>query len=279
MDGKKIAEKILSNAKSETAALKEKGITPKLVVVQVGSDPASTVYVEKKYRACIGTGIDSEIRQFPEYISEEMFLSEIRHMNEDPKIHGILVQLPLPKGINGQKVLESVDPAKDVDGFNPINTGKNFSGADSFKPATLVGIMRLLEETGVKLPGKNAVVIGRSNIVGKPVAVMLINAGCTVTVCNRKTKNLAAFTSLADILISAAGKPGLVKGKMVKAGAIVIDVGTTKGPGGKLVGDVDFAGVRKKASWITPVPGGVGPMTIASVIVNTLRACRGLEGA
>ncbi len=275
LDGKKIAAGILERAKTEVKALKEKGVTPRLVVVQVGHDAASSIYVEKKHRACIEGGMASEIRRFPEYISEEGFLAEIRHMNQDAKVHGILIQLPLPEGISEQKALESVDPAKDVDGFHPLNQGRNFSGAESFRPATPVGIMRLLEETGVKLPGKHAVVIGRSNIVGKPVAVMLINAGCTVTVCNSKTRKLEYYTKNADIIVSAAGKPRLVRAGMVKQGAIVIDVGITKGEGGKLVGDVDFAGVRKKASWITPVPGGVGPMTVASVIVNTLRACRG----
>ncbi len=282
LDGKKIAEKILGHAKLEVAALKEKGVTPKLVVVQVGDNPASTIYVEKKHRACIEAGMNSEIRKFPEYISEEMFLTELRRLNADEKVHGILVQLPLPASISEQKVLESVDPAKDVDGFHPINQGKNFSGADCLRPATPTGIMRLLEETRVKLPGKNAVVLGRSNIVGKPIAVMLINAGCTVTVCNSKTKNLDYYAKNADIIVSATGKAKIVTAKMVKKGAIVIDVGINRVEGDgnkKITGDVDFEGVRKKAGWITPVPGGVGPMTIASVIENTLKACRGQKNA
>ncbi len=293
LDGKKLAAQLLAQAKSEVTALKEKGIVPKLVVVQAGQDGASTIYVEKKHRACIDAGMASEIKRFAEYVSEEIFLAEIRRLNQDSKVHGILVQLPLPKHISEEKVLEAVDPSKDVDGFHPTNQGKGFFGAGALRPATPAGIMRLLEETGVKLEGKNAVVLGRSNIVGKPVALMLINAGCTVTVCNSKTKNIADFTKMADIIISATGKPGLIAARMVKKGAIVVDVGINrieeptggngkeagaKGNAKKIVGDVDFEGVRKKAGWITPVPGGVGPMTIANVILNTLKACKRQQG-
>ncbi|MEK6958329.1 MAG: bifunctional 5,10-methylenetetrahydrofolate dehydrogenase/5,10-methenyltetrahydrofolate cyclohydrolase [archaeon] len=279
IDGKKIAEKILEKAKKDVKALKEKGTTPKLVVIQVGDDPASSIYVQKKRDKCLELGMASEIKKFGEKITYTEFLFEIEKLNKDDSVHGILIQLPLPEHLSHKQVFETIDVCKDVDGLHPANHGKNLLGKECFRPATPIGIMKILHETGVKLEGKNAVVIGRSNIVGKPIAIMLLNAGCTVTICHSKTTNLKEHTLKADILISAAGKPKLVKESMVKKGAIVIDVGTTKMKNGKLCGDVDFEKVRKKASWITPVPGGVGPMTIASVVENTVKACREITNA
>ncbi|PIN85549.1 MAG: bifunctional methylenetetrahydrofolate dehydrogenase/methenyltetrahydrofolate cyclohydrolase [Candidatus Diapherotrites archaeon CG11_big_fil_rev_8_21_14_0_20_37_9] len=279
LSGKKVADSILEHAKKEVQVLKKKGITPKLVVMQVGDDPASTIYVNKKHKTCVEIGIDSEIKKFGTEIKYTDFLVEIGNLNKDKKVHGILVQAPLPEHLSHKMVYETIDVQKDVDGFHPCNHGKNLLGKDGLQPATPKGIMRLLEETGIKIEGKTAVVIGRSNIVGKPIALMLINAGATTTVCNSKTKNLGNITKEADILISAVGKANLVKKNMVKKGAIVIDVGTNKNKKGKLCGDVDFENVKEIAGWITPVPGGVGPMTIASLIENTIKACKVLECA
>ncbi|MCR4368546.1 MAG: bifunctional 5,10-methylenetetrahydrofolate dehydrogenase/5,10-methenyltetrahydrofolate cyclohydrolase, partial [archaeon] len=264
LEGKKIAEKILDAAQEDVALLKQKGIVPKLVVLQVGDDPASTIYVNKKHETCLKIGMESEVKRFDDTISYESFLIEIGKLNKDPKVHGILVQVPLPEQLRHHQLFETIDVKKDVDGFHPMNHGKNFLGKKGFVPATPLGIMELLRHTKVKLEGKYAVVIGRSNIVGKPIALMLINAGCTVTVCNSKTPDLAKCARNADILISAVGKPGLVTAGMIKQGAIVIDAGTTRTKNG-IEGDVDFEGALKKASWVTPVPGGVGPMTIASL--------------
>lgn len=274
IDGKKIADRILENVRREVAELRIDGITPKLVVIQVGSDPASTVYVDKKHSTCQGLGMDSEVKRLPAETHYEELIGLIKKLNDDKGVHGILLQLPLPEHLAHKDALAAIAQEKDVDGLNPYNHGKSFLGKEGFRPATPKGIMALLASTKVKLAGKNAVVIGRSNIVGKPVAMMLLNADCTVTVCHSKTKKLADFTKKADILVSAAGKPRLVKANMVKKGAIVIDVGTTRNSRGKLVGDVDYKKVMKKAGWITPVPGGVGPMTIASLMENTIKACR-----
>ncbi len=274
LDGKAMSEVILGRLDGEVKSLRRKGIVPKLVVIQVGDDPASTIYVNKKHKACLRLGIESEIKHLPEETRYEDLIDAIVKLNNDDSVHGILVQLPLPEHLSHKGVLEAVDPAKDVDGLNPYNHGKNLLGKECFQPATPRGIISLIESTKTELEGINAVVIGRSNIVGKPTAIMLLNRGCTVTVCHSKTRNLSDFTQKADLLIVAAGKPGLVKAHMVKNGAIVIDVGINRLEGGKIVGDVDFDEVRKKAAWITPVPGGVGPMTIASLMENTIRACR-----
>lgn len=279
LDGKKIADKILENVRRGVAELRIDGITPKLVVIQVGDDPASTIYVDTKHRTCINLGMDSEVKRLPLETSYEELAGLIKNLNEDKKVHGILLQLPLPEHLSHKDALAVITPAKDVDGLNPYNHGKSLLGKEAFQPATPRGIMTLLASTKTKLAGKNAVVIGRSNIVGKPIAMMLLNSDCTVTVCHSKTKKLADFTKRADILVSAVGKPRLVKANMVKKGAIVIDVGTTRNAKGKLVGDVDYRKAMKKASWITPVPGGVGPMTIASLMENTLKACREQENA
>jgi methylenetetrahydrofolate dehydrogenase (NADP+)/methenyltetrahydrofolate cyclohydrolase len=277
LDGKKIADSMLRSVKREVATMKRKGVIPKLVVIQVGNDPASTIYVNRKHKTCIELGMKSEVRRFPSSVSYGRILGEIRELNEDKTVHGILVQLPLPEHLNHKKVLETVAISKDVDGLHPYNHGRNLLAKSGMRPATPTGIITLLESTGAKLEGKNAVVVGRSNIVGKPVAVMLLNKGCTVTICHSKTTDLGRFTKDADIIVCAVGKPNLIKGPMVKKGAIVIDVGISRLKDGKLSGDVDFKEVSKRASWITPVPGGVGPMTIASLMCNTIAACRDIE--
>lgn len=274
LDGNAIAKKVFETAKSEVEKLREIGIKPKLVVIQVGSNEASTIYTQKKHDACASVGILSEIIRLNEATAEQELLSQINELNKDDKVNGILVQLPLPKHINESKIIESILPEKDVDGFHPVNQGKNLLHLDGLRPATPKGVMRLLNETGQKLEGLNAVVIGRSSIVGKPLAIMLLNSGCTVTICHSKTKDLKSHLMKADLIVSAVGKPKLVKASMVKKGAIVIDVGISRDKNGKLCGDVDFQKVKKKASWITPVPGGVGPMTIASLIENTIKACK-----
>ena len=277
IDGKAISEKILSKLKTEVVKLKKQNKIPKLVVIQVGDDPASTIYVNKKHKICQKIGIDSEVKRFPESISYKDFLMEIGKLNKDDSVHGIMIQLPLPRQLNDKQIFETVAIEKDVDGLHPSSHGKNLLGKKGFQPATPKGIMELLKHTGVKIEGSNAVVVGRSNIVGKPITMMLINEGATVTVCHSKTKNLAECTKNGDILITAVGKPGLIKENMVKKGAIVIDVGITRLDNGKIAGDVDFEKVKNKASWITPVPGGVGPMTIASLMLNTVKACREQE--
>ncbi len=235
------------------------------------------MYVNRKHRTCLELGMLSELRKFPGNVSYSRIIQEIKSLNNDRKVHGILVQLPLPEHLNHKKVLETVDPKKDVDGLHPYNHGKNLLGKDCFRPATPRGIMTLLERTKTRLEGKHAVVIGRSNIVGKPIAVMLLNSDCTVTICHSKTRNLPSLCRQADILVAAVGKPHFIKANMVKKGAIVIDVGINRLKDGKITGDVDFENVRKKASWITPVPKGVGPMTIASLMENTVKACKEIE--
>jgi len=270
IDGKALAEKIRKQVAAEVAAMRVK---PCLSVVLVGEDPASKVYVSMKEVACVGAGVKSKNIKLPENTTEEKLLAEIRALNADKGVHGILVQVPLPKHMREARVLEAVAPEKDVDGFNPCNVGKLQEGNPVFVPATPKGIMRLLEETGVDLAGKHAVVVGRSTIVGKPVAALLLAADATVTQCHSKTKDLAAFTKQADVLVVAVGRPRLITKEMVKKGAVVIDAGTSRTPDGKLVGDVD-EGVRDVASAVTPVPGGVGPMTIAMLLGNTLLAAR-----
>ncbi|MFH0835394.1 MAG: bifunctional 5,10-methylenetetrahydrofolate dehydrogenase/5,10-methenyltetrahydrofolate cyclohydrolase [Candidatus Micrarchaeota archaeon] len=269
IDGKAIAEKIRAGVAKEVTGMKTK---PCLSVVLVGEDPASKVYVSMKEVACVGAGMKSRNVKLPEETSEAELLKCIRELNADKSVHGILVQVPVPKHINENRVLEEVAPEKDVDGFNPHNVGRLHMGNPAFVPATPRGVMRLIAETGIDLTGKHAVVVGRSNIVGKPVAALLLQADATVTQCHSKTRNLAAITKQADVLVVAVGKPRMITADMVKKGAVVIDVGTTK-VAGKLVGDVD-EGVRGVASAITPVPGGSGPMTIAMLLENTLRAAR-----
>ena len=283
IDGRAIARKVRADVAKRAKVLAERGVRPGLAVVLVGDDPASAVYVSAKGKATEESGMYSLTVRLDADTSQEELLARVDALNSDPRIHGILVQMPLPKQIDPDTVIRRIDPAKDVDGFHPVNVGKMLIGErDGFIPCTPAGIQVLLRESGVTTPGKNCVVIGRSNIVGKPMAALMIqdndNANCTVTVCHRHTSDLKAQTRTADILIVAAGRPRIVTGDMVKPGAVVIDVGTNrvvdpKVKGGtRLQGDVDFESVREVASKITPVPGGVGPMTIAMLMSNTLRA-------
>jgi methylenetetrahydrofolate dehydrogenase (NADP+)/methenyltetrahydrofolate cyclohydrolase len=283
IDGRAIAQKVRADVAERAKKLLARGVTPGLAVVLVGDDPASAVYTSAKTKAAEEAGMYSVNVRLPARTTQADLLSRIDALNADPKIHGILVQMPLPKQIDPDTVIRRIDPAKDVDGFHPVNVGKMLIGeTDGFISCTPAGIQMLLKESGVDTPGKNCVVIGRSNIVGKPMAALMMqdndNANCTVTVCHRHTVGLKAHTKKADILIVAAGRPRVVTGEMVKPGAVVIDVGTNRvadpqsTSGKKLVGDVDFESVRKVASKITPVPGGVGPMTIAMLMANTVRA-------
>ncbi len=270
LDGKALSAKIKENLAEE---IKEKGIKPGLAVIIVGNDPASRVYVNNKKKACEVCGIYSEEHALPESTTEEELLSLIDSLNKRSDIHGILVQLPLPKGIDSEKVLLAIDHRKDVDAFHPVNVGKIMIGDYDFLPCTPAGVMELIHLTGIEVSGKECVVVGRSNIVGKPQAMLLLHENGTVTVCHSRTKNLAEVCRRADILVAAVGKPRFITADMVKDGAVVIDVGMNR-VDGKLCGDVDFDEVSKKASAITPVPGGVGPMTIAMLMKNTVRAAQ-----
>lgn len=288
IDGKKIAEEIRGELQAEVAALKEKGIVPGLGVILVGADPASQSYVTAKERACEKIGIYSDDNRLPAETTQEELLALIDRMNRDPKINGILVQLPLPKQIDESAVLLAIDPAKDVDGFHPVNVGKMMIGDEAFLPCTPHGVIQLLRRSGVETEGAHVVVVGRSNIVGKPVANMLLQkkegANATVTLCHTRTKNLASHTLQADIIIAASGWPNTITADMVKAGAVVIDVGVnrvedaSRERGYRLVGDVDFDAVKEKASMITPVPGGVGPMTITMLLYNTVESAKRANG-
>lgn len=270
LDGKALSAKIKENLAEE---IKEKGIKPGLAVIIVGNDPASRVYVNNKKKACEVCGIYSEEHALPESTTEEELLSLIDSLNKRSDIHGILVQLPLPKGIDSEKVLLAIDHRKDVDAFHPVNVGKIMIGDYDFLPCTPAGVMELIHLTGIEVSGKECVVVGRSNIVGKPQAMLLLHENGTVTICHSRTKNLAEVCRRADILVAAVGKPRFITADMVKNGAVVIDVGMNRFDG-KLCGDVDFDEVSKKASAITPVPGGVGPMTIAMLMKNTVRAAQ-----
>lgn len=272
INGKEISAKVRGDIAREVEVLKSKGITPGLAVVIVGEDPASKVYVRNKHRACEDTGIYSEVHELPESTTEAELLALVDKLNEDKNIHGILVQLPLPKHLNDKAVIERIDPKKDVDAFSEINVGKIMLGEYDFLPCTPAGVMELLKESRVDPSGKECVIVGRSNIVGKPQAMLMLHANATVTICHSRTHDLAEVTRRADILVAALGKPNFITGDMVKEGAVVIDVGINRLPDGKLTGDVDFASVEPKASYITPVPGGVGPMTITMLLKNTLKA-------
>ena len=273
LDGKELSAKIKEEVKVEVAALVEaKHITPGLAVILVGSDAASATYVASKAKACKNAGIYSVVHEMPDSITQEELLDTIAMMNKNPKLDGILVQLPLPKHIDTTIVLEAIDPLKDVDGFHPYNVGRMVSNLDSFLPATPFGVMRMFDEYGIELSGKNVVVIGSSDIVGKPMASLLTNAKATVTVCNSRTKDLASHTKAADIVVIAVGVPLMLKADMIKDNAVVIDVGINRLDTGKLVGDADFNDCKDKCSHITPVPGGVGPMTIAMLLKNTVKA-------
>lgn len=272
MDGKALAERI-----KETLRERVDGMTvkPGLTVILAGEDSASKVYVRNKERACETVGIRSRVIRLPDAVSQEELLAHIDAANRDEAVHGILVQLPLPRHIDGAVVLKAIDPKKDVDGFHVENAGALLSGAPGIAPCTPSGIMELLKDSGVPLEGAHAVVVGRSNIVGKPVALLLLQANCTVTLCHSKTRDLAAVTRQADILVAAVGRPRFITRDMVKNGAAVVDVGVNRCADGSLCGDVDFEQVREVAGRITPVPGGVGPMTIAMLMANTLRAAEG----
>lgn len=278
IDGIAIAREVRIGIAARAAVLKSHGVLPALTVIVVGDDPASAVYVRNKVRACREAGIKSEVVRLPTDVSEESLLSEIRALNDLPSVHGILVQLPLPPHISPRRVLETISIAKDVDGFHLYNVGGLVIGQTVFPPCTPYGVQKILEHEGIDLEGKNVTVVGASNIVGKPLALMLMQREATVAICHAKTRDLAQYTILADILVVAAGQPNLIVAPMVRTGAVVIDVGINFLANGKLTGDVDFEGVRRKASLITPVPGGVGPMTVTMLLENTVAAAERATG-
>jgi methylenetetrahydrofolate dehydrogenase (NADP+)/methenyltetrahydrofolate cyclohydrolase len=279
IDGKAIAQEVRAEWKVRADALKAKGITPGLAVIIVGEDPASKVYVANKVKACAELGLHSEHVVMSADTPEAELLAKIDALNNDPKIHGILVQLPVPKHIDTNKVLNAINPEKDVDGFHPVNVGALVTGNMRFAPCTPYGAMKLLEKSGVSIEGKHAVVVGRSNIVGKPMALLLLQANATVTICTSKTRDLAKFTRDADILVVATGRSKMITGDMIKPGAAVIDVGINRMDNGKLCGDVDFDSAKQVAGWITPVPGGVGPMTITMLVANTVQSAERVAGS
>ncbi len=272
LDGKSLAAQVRAAVKRDVEALSQRGIRPGLAVIIVGDNPASRVYVRNKVRACEETGVRSELYELPPTIGEEALIDRVLTLNDDPDVHGILVQLPLPKQIDPHKVLETVAPAKDVDGFHESNLGALVAGNPRMVPCTPAGVMRLLAHANIAMAGAHAVVVGRSNIVGKPLALLLLQKDATVTICHSKSRDLEKIAASADILVAAVGKAKLVTGRMVKPGACVIDVGVNRLTDGSLAGDVDFAAASEIAGWITPVPGGVGPMTIAMLLENCIRA-------
>jgi methylenetetrahydrofolate dehydrogenase (NADP+)/methenyltetrahydrofolate cyclohydrolase len=278
IDGKAIAQEVRAEWKVRADTLKARGVTPGLAVIIVGEDPASKVYVANKVKACAELGLHSEHIVLTADTPEATLLDRIAALNGDPKIHGILVQLPVPKHIDSIKVLNAISPDKDVDGFHPENVGALVTGNMRFAPCTPYGCLKLLEKSGVSIEGKHAVVVGRSNIVGKPMALMLLQANATVTICTSKTVDLAKHTRDADILVVAIGRAKMITGDMIKPGAAVIDVGMNRTPEGKLCGDVDFDSAKEVAGWITPVPGGVGPMTITMLVANTVQAAERMSG-
>lgn len=278
LDGKALAAEIRSEVKTQVAALAEKGVSTALAVILVGDDSASQVYVRNKIKACADTGIRSLEFRMPAETTQQQLLAKIAELNADENVDGILVQLPLPKQINADAVISAIDPAKDVDGFHVANAGALVTGKQGFVPCTPFGVMRLIEKSGVDPRGKSAVIVGRSNIVGKPMALLLLAADATVTVAHSRTPDLRAFTRNADILVAAVGRAKLIKADMVKPGAVVIDVGMNRDENGKLCGDVDFSEVKAIAGSITPVPGGVGPMTIAMLMQNTALAAQMRRG-
>ncbi len=272
IDGKALSDSIKHDVARRVQILKEQGVAPGLAVVLVGDDPASQVYVRNKAAACEKAGLNSRVIRLPADASQAELLDLIHELNEDDAMHGILVQLPLPAHMDSSLVIETISAAKDVDGFHVSNAGLLMTGKPLFRPCTPYGVMKMLESQDVTIRGAETVIVGASNIVGKPMAMLLLAAGATVTLCNSKTKDLGAQTRRADILVVATGKPGIVTGAMIKPGAVVIDVGINRLPSGKLAGDVDFDSAKQVAGAITPVPGGVGPMTIAMLLVNTLEA-------
>ncbi|WP_026584290.1 bifunctional methylenetetrahydrofolate dehydrogenase/methenyltetrahydrofolate cyclohydrolase FolD [Bacillus sp. J33] len=274
IDGKEIAKIKQDHIREEVQRLKAGGIIPGLAVVLAGDNPASKTYVSNKQKTCNNLGMYSLLIEFPDGVSQEELINKISELNEDPDIHGILVQLPLPSHINEKVIIETISPEKDVDGFHPLNIGRMMTGQDAFIPCTPFGIMEMLDYIGTDISGKHVVVVGRSNIVGKPSGQLFLNKNATVTYCHSKTADLKEHTTRADILVAAVGKAGLITEGHVKEGAIVIDVGMNRNQEGKLCGDVDFDAVKEKAGYITPVPGGVGPMTITMLMQNTLKAAK-----
>lgn len=274
IDGKELSKKLKEQMKDRVAQMRQQGIVPKLVVVLVGNNSASEVYVRNKHKACGEVGIESEVIKMPEETTQQELLDVVKGLNEDQTVDGILVQLPLPGQINEKVVLRSILPEKDVDGFHPVNVGLLSIGDDCYAPATPSGIIAMFKEYGIEIAGKHCVIIGRSNIVGKPMAALLLRHNATVTVCHSKTQNLSELTRQADIVIVATGHRHTLTADMVKEGAVVIDVGMNRNELGKLCGDVDFDEVKEKASFITPVPGGVGPMTITELLENTILAAQ-----
>lgn len=277
INGKDLAKQLREEMKEEVKQLTKQGITPHLSVILIGDDPASHSYVNGKEKASTEVGISSEIIRMDTTISEEQLVTKINELNNDDSVHGILVQLPIPDHINEQRVIESIDPKKDVDGFHPINIGRMMVGQDAFLPCTPYGIMTMLQSKKIQVEGKHVVVIGRSNIVGKPMGQLLLNNNATVTYCHSRTKDLKSYTKQADILIVAIGKEHVIDASFIKDDAVVIDVGVNRTAEGRLTGDVDFDHVKEKASFITPVPKGVGPMTITMLLKNTIKAAKGLK--
>jgi methylenetetrahydrofolate dehydrogenase (NADP+)/methenyltetrahydrofolate cyclohydrolase len=278
IDGKALSQAIRAGVGERARALAAAGRQPGLAVILVGDDPASAVYVRNKVQACADHGLHSVLETYPATLTQSELLARVAVLNADPRIHGLLVQMPLPKHIDPQAVIAAIDPRKDVDGFSVHSAGQLLAGLPGLRPATPYGCMKLIESTGIAIRGKHAVVIGRSNTVGKPMALMLLQANATVTVCHSATPDLGMHTRQADIVVAAVGRRDTVTAGMVKPGAVVIDVGMNRNAQGKLCGDVDFAGVREVAGWITPVPGGVGPMTITMLLVNTLEAAERAGG-
>jgi len=276
INGKELGQQLRQDMKEEVSALKEHGLTPHLTVILVGDNPASKSYIRGKEKACAETGISSSLIELPSSTTEDELLHEIEKLNKDDSVHGILVQLPLPEQIREQQVIEAIDPKKDVDGFHPINIGRMMTGQDTLLPCTPYGIIEMIKSKDISIEGKHAVVIGRSNIVGKPVGQLLLNENATVTYCHSRTKDLKAQTLQADILIAAIGKPNVIDETYIKEGATIIDVGINRLDDGSLTGDVDFESVKEKAGFITPVPRGVGPMTITMLLKNTIKAAKGL---
>ena len=275
IDGNALSRQLRTEVAQRASALKARGVTPGLAVVLVGDSPASQVYVRNKVKACEDAGLHSVLEKYDADMTEAALLARVEALNNDPSIHGILVQLPLPAHIDAQKVIEAISPAKDVDGFHIASAGALMTGMAGFWPCTPYGCMKMLESIGYDLRGKHAVVIGRSNIVGKPMALMLLGQNATVTICHSATQDLKALTLQADVIVAAVGKRNVLTADMVKPGAVVLDVGMNRNDEGKLCGDVDFDGVKEVAGWITPVPGGVGPMTITMLMVNTLESAEG----
>ena len=272
IDGNALSSLLRAEVAARAQSLKARGLTPGLAVILVGDDPASAVYVRNKVKACADTGVHSIFEKYDSSLTETALLARINSLNLDPKVHGILVQMPLPKQINPHRVIEAIAASKDVDGYATLSAGELMTGQAGFRPCTPYGCMKLIESTGIDLRGKHAVVIGRSNTVGKPMALLLLQANATVTLCHSASADIGHHTRQADVVVAAVGKPNVLTADMVKPGALVIDVGMNRNQAGKLCGDVDFAAVREIASYITPVPGGVGPMTITMLLVNTLEA-------